>query len=224
MIRDLLQTTSPILFGYLPMGMAFGVLFQDLGYPWPYATLMGLLIFAGSAQFLAIGLLAAGAGWVEVALSTFLLNARHLFYGLSMLKRYGHWGLRKLYLIFGLTDETYALLTSTTPPKQVDPPRYYLWITALNQSYWVAGCTLGAWLGAALPFNPEGMEFIITALFTVLLIEQWKRLQESLPLVIAALSAGAMLILFPQQMLAGSILLALLLLAILHRRPEPSHE
>ncbi len=222
MLRTVLKDTAPVLFGYLPMGIAFGLLFQELGYPWYYATLMGLMIFAGSAQFLAIGLLTAGAGWIEVALSTFLLNARHLFYGLSMLKQYGQWGLRKLYLVFGLTDETFALLTTTEPPEGVEPARYYLWVTTLNQSYWVIGCTLGAWLGAVLPFNTEGIEFVITALFTVLLIEQWKRLRELTPLLVAAGAALLMIVLMPQQMLAGSILLALTMLAILHRIPRSS--
>ncbi len=220
MIRSLLQTTSPVFFGYVPMGMAFGVLFQDLGHPWWYATLMGLVIFAGSAQFLAVGLIAAGAGWVEVFLSTFLLNARHLFYGLSMLKRYGQWGLRKLYLIFGLTDETYALISSmaVTDPSQSE--KKYFWITLFNQSYWVLGCTLGALLGAALPFDTQGMEFVMTALFTVLLIEQYQRLKESTPLLVAALSSLLIIIVLPEHMLTGSILLTLSILAILHRLPK----
>jgi len=149
------------MFGYVPLGMAFGIL---------------LFVFAGAAQFMAIGLLTAQAGLLEVAVSTLALNSRHIFFGLSVLGRYRARGLKKAYLIFGLTDETYSLITSTEPRGQQDEQDYYLTITALNQSYWLVGCTLGAVAGSQADLNTAGMDFAMTALFLVLLIEQWTKI------------------------------------------------
>ena len=167
-----LRASLPVLFGYVPLGIAFGLLFDSLGHPWYFATLMGLLVFAGAAQFLAVGLLAAHAGLLEVAITTFLLNSRHLFFGLSLLTRFRVGGWRKLYLVFGLTDETYSLLTGTRPPDGVPRVSYDLWVTGLNQLWWVSGCTLGALLGQAVAFDTTGLDFTLTALFAVLVLEQ----------------------------------------------------
>lgn len=167
------RATLPVCFGYVPLGLAFGVLFSQLGAPWPYATLMGVAVYAGSAQFLAVVLLGAGAGLVEIALATLLLNARHMFYGLSLAPRFApvsgpaHW-----YLVFGLTDETYSLLTGTAAPPGISQARFDLAVTALNQFWWVLGCTLGGMLGSGLTMNLAGLEFTLTALFVVLLMEQ----------------------------------------------------
>jgi len=118
-----------------------------------------------------IGLIGAGVGLLEIAISTFFLNSRHLFYGLAFLKSFGRWNFRKFYLIFGLTDETYALMTTIKVPENFNRERYYLFITLFSQIYWVLGCTIGAIIGDALSFDTEGMEFAATALFVVLLIE-----------------------------------------------------
>ena len=124
MIKTALKTSLPILFGFIPLGIAFGLLFQELNYPWYFASLMGIVVYAGAAQFMAIGLLAAGVGLVEIAMSTFLLNSRHMFYGIAFLESFGNWNVRKLYMIFGLTDETYALMTSINIPKGFDKKKY----------------------------------------------------------------------------------------------------
>ncbi|MCB1856647.1 MAG: AzlC family ABC transporter permease [Gammaproteobacteria bacterium] len=211
------RASLPVMFGYVPLGMAFGILFQDLGYPWYLATLMGLLVYAGAAQFMAVGLLAAHAGLIEIAVSTFALNLRHVFFGLSMLDRYRCSGLKKLYLIFGLTDETYSLATSATPPVAGDPSDYYFAITALNQSYWVVGCTLGAITGSAVEFDSTGMEFALTALFLVLLLEQWKAVRTVFPFLVAASCGLIALIYFKTQMLLVSISLSLILLVLRYR-------
>lgn len=213
LIRTAFEATMPVMFGYVPLGMAFGVLFQDLGYPWYFAPLMGIIVFAGAAQFMAVGLLAAHAGLMEVAISTFLLNSRHMFFGLSLLNRYTVKGIRKFYLIFGLTDETYSLITSTEKPDGVDSASYYLAITALNQLYWVIGCALGAGLGAWLVFDTTGMDFALTALFVVLVIEQWRKVQEYWPFLLALISAVVALLLFRQHMLVVSIALSMIVLA-----------
>ena len=213
-IAAALRASLPVMFGYIPLGMAFGILFQDLGYPWYFAAVMAVFVFAGAAQFMAIGLLAAHAGLLEVAVSTLALNSRHIFFGLSLISRYRCRGVKKLYLIFGLTDETYSLITSTPAPSQGDVSTYYLAVTALNQGYWVTGCILGALLGRTLDFDTRGMEFALTALFLVLLLEQWNKVREPFPFVLAAICGVAALVLFKAQMLLVSITVTLALLML----------
>ncbi len=214
MTQGIVKSTFPVLFGYIPLGIAFGMLFQDLGYPWYLATLMAFFVYAGTAQFMVVGLLAAGVGLTEIAISTFLINSRHIFYGLSMLNSYGEWGLKKIYLAFGLTDETYSLVTTISLKDDFKKEQPFFTITALNHSYWVISCTIGAVIGSSFSINTQGMEFTLTALFVVLVIEQWKKIKEPLPFMIAAFSSIVALYLFADQMLLGSIALSVILLTI----------
>lgn len=184
--RAAFRVSLPVLFGYLPLGMAFGVLFASLGLGWGLAASAGVIVYAGAAQFMAVGLLAAGASLPDVFLSTLLMNARHLVYGLSVLDRYPKTGALKWYLIFGLTDETYSLVTSRPVPESVDRQAFYGWLTALNQSYWVLGCGLGAFLGTTFEITVSGLEFTLVALFVVLLVEQWFQIRRVEPLLVAA--------------------------------------
>ena len=208
------------MFGYVPLGMAFGLLFSGLDYPWYFASLMGIFIFAGAAQFLAIGLLSAQAGLLEIAIATFVLNSRHMFYGLSMLSRFKTNGWRKLYLIFGLTDETYSLLTGTESPDKSKETDYYLLITGLNQFYWVLGCTLGVVLGESLSFDTTGLDFALVALFIVLLIEQAYAVRKVFPFVLAAVAGFSCLWLFDKEhMLLFSILASTTLLLLCRKMP-----
>jgi 4-azaleucine resistance transporter AzlC len=174
---------------------------------------MSLFVYAGSGQFLAIALLAAGAGLTEFAIATLLLNFRHAFYGLSLLEKFSGVGRVKPYLIFALTDETYALLTTTDVPQGSSKPRFYFYIAALDHFYWITGSVLGAVLGSVLDLNLEGMSFVLTALFVVLTIEQYFNSEARFPFL-AALGAGALsLILFsPDNMLLASIVLGTLIL------------
>jgi 4-azaleucine resistance transporter AzlC len=208
-----LKTTVPVFLGYIPLGMAFGFLLDGAGYHWIYAFLMSLLIYAGSGQFLAVALLAAGAGLPEFAIATLLLNLRHAFYGLSLLEKFSGVGKVKPYLIFALTDETYALLTTTEVPEGGSKARFYFYIAALDHLYWITGSVLGAGLGSMLDLNLEGMAFVLTALFVVLTIEQYFNSSVRFPFV-AAVGAGATsLILFsPDNMLLISIILGTLVL------------
>ena len=197
------------MFGFVPLGIAFGLLFQDLGYPWYFASLMGIIFYAGAAQFMAIGFLSAGLGVVEIAMSTFFLNSRHMFYGLSFLESFGNWNIRKLYLIFGMTDETYALLTTIKVPERFVKERYYLYITLFAQFYWVLGCTIGAILADVLTFNTDGMEFAATALFVVLLIEQWIIVRRLLPFIVGFISSIIALVFFLNHMLLTAIMISI---------------
>lgn len=217
------KATVPVLFGYIPLGIAFGILFNELGFHWVYATLMATVIYAGAGQFMAVGLLANHAGLMEVAITTLLLNSRHVFYGISLINKFKTNGWRKFYLIFGLTDETYSLLTGTRPPEDKDETDFYLLITALNHSYWVLGSTLGAILGANITIDTTGLDFTLPALFMVLAIEQYKTIRESRPFVMAGAVAFLSIWLFSRDnMLLMSILLSIIVLLVLRRGQKPT--
>ena len=207
-----LRDSFPVLFGYIPLGIAFGVLFQSLGYHWLFAPLAGIVIYAGSAQFMAVGLLAAGVTYTEALIATLLLNSRHIFYGLSVLDRYPKGGVLRWYLIFGLTDETYSLITAKAPRGQ-DSDSYYLYLTVLNQCYWVVGCAFGSSLQSIVEFDSRGFEFALVALLLVLLIEQIRAMNERWLLMIALVSSVVAYGLVPNQFLLvaiGGCLLVLL--------------
>jgi len=217
------KTTIPVLFGYIPLGMAFGILFNELGFHWIYATLMATVIYAGAGQFMAVGLLANHAGLIEVAITTLLLNSRHVFYGISLINKFKTRWWRKFYLIFGLTDETYSLLTGTRPPEDKEETDFYLLITALDHSYWVLGSTLGAILGANMTVNTAGLAFTLPALFMVLAIEQYKTIRESRPFVMAGAVAFLSIWLFSRDnMLLMSILLSIIVLLVFRGRQKPA--
>ena len=217
--------TVPVLMGYLAIGIAFGLMLQEIGYNFIWAFFMSLTIYAGSGQYLGVALLATAAGLGTVALMTLLINFRHLVYGLSMLEKFRGMGWRKLYMIFSLTDETYALLSSARAPVGVDPKNFYFAIALLDQSYWILGSVIGAVAGAVIPFSTEGVDFAMTALFVVIAVDQWKAYQKHLP----ALIGGAVTVVFliilgsvfgQDQMLLISLGVIVLLLLILRDRLE----
>ena len=182
--------------GYLSLGAAFGLLLQSAGYGPLWALLMSLFIYAGSAQFLAVELVAAGATLPQVALLTVLLNFRHLFYGLSMIEKYRGTGIKKIYLIFALTDETYALLTSNQVPEGIDDGNYYFAVTLTNHLYWILGTLLGSVAGSLIPFDTTGIDFAMTALFAVMVVEQWKTNRNHIPAVTGFVITVAALYIF----------------------------
>lgn len=194
-LKRVFPQTIPVMAGYISLGIAFGLLLQSIGYGPIWAFFMSVFIYAGSAQFLAVELLAAGATITQVALLTFLLNFRHLFYGLSMIEKYRGTGIKKLYLIFGLTDETYALLTGYKTPKGISDGNYFLAVTLMNHMYWIIGCVLGSLAGSVIPFDTTGIDFAMTALFAVLVVEQWKTHKNHIPAILGfAITAAALLI------------------------------
>ncbi len=218
--------TVPVLLGYTTLGAAFGLLAVNAGLPWWLAVAMSVFVYAGAAQFMAIGLVASGRGVAEIALLTLVLNARHAVYGLSLLGKFEGAGARKPYLVFGLTDETYGLLATVEPPESVgDAGRkaFYLAVTALDQCYWVAGTIVGALAGAVARgiegFDATGLDFALTALFVVLLVEQLRAMRRPEPyLVAAAATVAAFLVLGPDRLLLAAILLSIAGLAALRRR------
>lgn len=190
------KDSLPVLAGYLALGFGFGVLLQSKGYSFWWAILMSCTMFAGSGQYAGVDFLASGASILTTAVMTLIINARHFFYGFSMLDKYKGTGAFKPYLIFGLTDETYSILCSAKLDDTIDRKKYYLFITALDQIYWIAGCTLGAVIGGVLPFPNEGIDFSMTALFIVIMVEQWLSTKQHIPAILGIVTTTVCLVIF----------------------------
>ena len=197
--RRAFRDSLPILAGYLALGFGFGVLLQSKGYSFWWAILMACTMFAGSGQYAGVDFLASGATILTTAVMTLIINARHFFYGFSMLDRYKGMGPVKPYLIFGLTDETYSITATVKLEDDLSPKHYYFFLTALNHSYWITGCVLGAVLGMFLPFSGEGVDYAMTALFIVIMVEQWLGTKEHLPAILGAATTLVCLLVFGAQ-------------------------
>lgn len=220
-IKHAFRVSIPVMMGYGVLGFAFGLLLVSFEYPWYLAPIMSLFIYAGALQFVAINFFNAKAGFVDIAIATWFINIRQSFYGLSLLKRFKKTGKLKPYLIFGLTDETYALLTTIKDDEQLKKRWYYFFLTAFNQSYWFTGATLGAIVGSNIKFNTAGLEFSLTALFVVLCIEQYKNLQNAVPFIIGGVASFLALCFVPSdKMLIVSIIGSLILMFTFKRRVE----
>lgn len=197
----------PVITGYLVLGVAFGVLLRDAGYGILWALAMSCLVYAGSLQFVLIPLMTGGVSLVSASLISFLVNARHLFYGISMLLRYRDMGRAKPYLIFSLTDETYALVCGGAP-EGTDERLYYLMVSLIDQSAWVSGSLLGCALGAVIPFDTTGIDFAMTALFIVIFTEQILTAEDRFPAAAGIFLTLACLLLFgPDAFLIPSMAL-----------------
>lgn len=183
-IRTAFPQTIPVLTGYLVLGIAYGVLMQTKGYGVPWVLLMCCLAYCGSMQFVAITLLTTAFDPIQAFLMSLMVNARHLFYGISMLQRYKDTGAAKPYLIFALTDETYSIVCSGDVPEGVDQNRYYLFASLFDQVYWVAGSVAGTLLGSVIPFDTTGIDFSMTALFLVVMVEQWRSSKDHTPALV----------------------------------------
>jgi len=217
---SLFKLTIPVMMGYIPLGMAFGLLLSKMMIPWYYAFFMSTFIFAGSGQFLALSLFASRATILEIGIATFLLNLRHTFYGLSMISAFKKFSWKKNYLIFGLTDETFALL-KTSKMEEKNKEKSYLIITALNQSYWIVGSVVGTILGNILPFNYKGIEFSLTALFVVLSIDLYRKSKLHKPFLIAVVIGFVGMLGFPSdKMLILSLSLAAAVLILFRKNLE----
>ncbi|MFV0363956.1 MAG: AzlC family ABC transporter permease [Suipraeoptans sp.] len=179
--------TIPVLTGYLFIGIAFGVMYADKGYNFLWAILMSLLVYAGSAQYLAVNFFVPGFSLLQVVVLTLMVNVRHIFYGLSLLEKFNKMEKKRWYMIFSLTDETYSLLCTTKIPKGVDENKFLFAVAIMNQSYWVIGSMLGGLAGTLISFNSEGIDFAMTALFVVILIEQWMNKKSRIPAIIGIL-------------------------------------
>lgn len=209
-----IKTSLPVFFGYIALGIAFGLVVVDAGYPWWISPLSGIIMYAGAGQFIAIGLLSAGSSLAAVLLTEFLINIRHIVYGLSLITQYKDCGKWKPYLIFALTDETYSLLTTTEVPEGVNKTSFYALVSLLDQSYWVLGCTIGALAGYIIPFDMKGVDFALTALFAVLTVEQIKKTKDFVPPLAGGITTLLAIVLWRCGLLGTSSNILLVALAL----------
>jgi 4-azaleucine resistance transporter AzlC len=191
--------TVPVLTGYLFIGTAFGVMFQEKGYNFLWAIVMSILVYAGSGQYLAVNFFAPGVNLLQVIFLEFMVNIRHIFYGLSLLERFSEMGKKKLYMIFSLTDETYSLFFVTKIPKDVDEHKFMFAIALLDQLYWITGSAIGAIAGSVIPFDATGIDFAMTALFVVIFVEQWMTSITHLPALIGIVTGVVCLLVFGSE-------------------------
>ena len=215
-ITRALKDTLPVMTGYLVLGLGFGILLSTKGYNALWAFSMGILIYSGTMQFVAIDLFVSGASLGAVSLTALMVSARHLFYGISMIERYGKIrGLKKFYVIYALTDETYSLVCESNDED------YCFWVSLFDHSYWVLGCFAGGILGQLLPFNFEGIDFSLTALFITICVEQWLNSENHSPALIGFASSLLCLVIFgASNFLIPSMILITIGLFVMRRKIE----
>lgn len=219
-LRAAFPYTLPICVAFLFLGMSYGFLMRSQGFSFLYPMLMSLFIFAGSMEFVTVNLLLLPTFQpLHAFLLAVMVNARHLFYGLTVLEKFRGTGWKKPYLIFGLCDETFSIHCAVEPPEGVDRGWFMFFTTVLNQLYWVAGATLGALLGYVIRFNSEGIEFVMTALFVVLFLEQWDKAKDHRPALVGlGCSLVCLLVLGSEHFLLPAMALILVCFFVLRRR------
>ena len=191
-VKDAFIKSLPILVGYVILGFGFGILLADAGYGVLWALAMSVCIYAGSMQYVGVSLITGPASLLTAAITTLVINARHLFYGLSMIKKYQNTGIFKPYLIFSLTDETYAVISGNQEER---PSIFYFFLSFFNHCYWIIGTVLGS-CASSLPFNTEGIDFSMTALFVVIFVEQWQSFKSHIPVYTGIISSLICILLF----------------------------
>ncbi len=213
--------TTPILAGFAFLGFAYGVYMNVMGFPFYYPFLLALVIFGGSLEFVAVSLLLAPFAPLATFLLALLIQARHLFYGLSLFDTYRGLGWKRFFLIYGLCDETFSIVFTAKRrlPRDVDRGWFMLWITWLNEGYWVLSALLGGLVGGMLPFDTTGLGFVMTAMFVVIFLEQWLHESCHATAMLGILAAGGSLALFGAQSFMVPAMVIILLALLLARRP-----
>ena len=213
--------TVPVFAGYLVLGLGYGIYVQSLGLPVWLPMLMGTVVYGGSLEFVLASLLLSAFSPVSAFLMALMIQARHLFYGLAMLERYKGYGWRSFYMIFAMSDETFSITCSAEPPEGVDRGWFMFFITLLDQFYWVASAGLGAVVGSVLPFSTEGVDFVMTAMFVVIFLNQWEKEKQHYSGIIGlAVPLACRLIFGAGSFLLPSMACILILLAVLRRPIE----
>ena len=195
-LKTAFLATIPVMTGYLVLGMGFGIILDSRGYGVLWSFLMSFLIYAGSMQYLAVDLLTAGASLITAAFTTLMVNARHLFYGISMTEKYKGLGAKKPYMIFALTDETYSLVVNDNIPEGVDKKKYWFLVSLLDQFYWVAGSVIGSLIGSLIKFDTTGLDFALTALFVTIFTDQWLSTKNHTSAITGLLATFVCLVIF----------------------------
>ena len=216
--------TIPVFTGFTFLGIAFGILMQSKGYGTCWAVLFSLITFAGSAQYVAITFLTTVFNPVYALLMSLMVNARHLFYGISLLDKFKDTGKFKPYLIFGLCDETFSILCSAEPPKDVDRTWFMFFIAILDHCYWVLGSALGGLLGSVVSFNTKGLDFVLTALFVVIFISQWKSQKDHKPAIIGVVCSVVCLLIFGRNNFIIPAMVAILTVLTITRNEKTNEK
>ncbi len=211
--------TLPVLAGFLFLGVAYGILMKSIGYGAGWTFLMSFLVFAGSMQYVGITLLTATFNPLYALFITLMVNARHIFYGISMLEKFKNTGRFKPYLIFAMCDESFSISCSAKPEKDVDKNWFMFFIVFLNRWYWITGSVLGALLGNYIKFNTKGLDFALTALFVVIFINQWQEQKNHFPAVVGVISSAVCLLIFgPDKFIIPAMILILIIFTFSNKK------
>lgn len=216
--------TLPIFAGFCFLGMAYGIYMNSAGFSFVYPMLMSLLIYGGSLEFVAVEMLLSPFAPLQVFIMALLIQARHLFYGISMLDKFKGTGWKKFYLIFGMCDETFSINYMVPPPKDIDKGWFYFFVTLLNQLYWCLSATAGALIGSVLKIDTSGISFVMTAMFVVIFLEQWLKEKNHLSSLLGLGTALLCLILFGADSFMIPTMLAILVLLTTLRKKLESQE
>ena len=223
-MRFAVKNTVPIFFTYLFIGIAFGILMSDAGYSVLLTTASSLFIYAGSMQLVMVPMMASGASLLSLAVMAFFINARHVFYGIGFIEKFRRMGWRSPYMILALTDETYSVLCSVKYDEGLDQARASFLIALLNHSYWIFGSFVGACAGRFLQFDMRGIEFSATALFLVVVVNQWRQYRSRLPFLTAAVCALGFYLLLGKEYFLIPTLVSCLAGLLLLRKPVEQRE
>ena len=217
--RAAFPQTIPILAGFLFLGMAYGIYMNVQGFSFLYPMLMALVIVGGSLEFLAAQMLLSPFAPLQVLMVSLMIQARHLFYGISMLDKFKDMGWKKFYLIYGMCDETFSINCTAEIPGDCDRGWFYFFVTLLNQLYWVGGATLGGLLGNLITFDTKGLDFVMTAMFIVIFLEQWLKEKRHFSEWAGLASSAACLLIFGKDNFMIPAMICILLLLTAFRKP-----
>lgn len=211
--------TIPIFAGFWFLGLTYGIYMNVSGFSFWYPMIMSLTIFAGSVEFVAVNMLLGAFNPLQAFAVTLMINARHLFYGISMLDKYKGTGLKKIYLIYGLCDESFSINYTADIPEDIDKGWFMFFVTALNNFYWFFGATLGGLFGSLISFNTKGLEFVMTAMFVVIFLEQWLKDKKHTSAILGLALSGICLVVFGAGNFMIPAMLAILIVLTLIRKP-----
>ncbi len=211
--------TIPIFAGFWFLGLTYGVYMNVSGFSFVYPMLMSMTIFGGSLEFVAVSMLLSAYAPLQALFMTLMIQARHIFYAISMLDKYKGMGLKKAFLIFGMCDETFSINFTADVPEDVDKGLFYFFVTLLNYVYWVSGATIGGLLGRLIHFNTEGLDFVMTAMFVVIFLEQWLKEKSHISAFVGGIAAVACLVIFGADNFMVPTMICILVLLTVFRKP-----
>ncbi|MBQ7875151.1 MAG: AzlC family ABC transporter permease [Oscillospiraceae bacterium] len=211
--------TVPVMAGYLFLGISYGIYANVSGFNFLYPMMMGIIVYGGSLEFVAVSMLLGSFAPLQTFLVALLIQARHLFYGIAMLEKYRGTGWKKLYLIYTLSDETFSVNCSAKVPEGVDKGLFYFFISLLDQMYWVFGAALGGILGSFIPFNTEGLDFVMTAMFVVIFLEQWLKEKKHYTALIGVFASAGCLLVFGADSFLIPTMVCILCFLTVFRKP-----